>query len=127
MTNNSIEDLKRELTESQAQSHGLARRVVEAETKLEVAERDLTASNAALDQMTADAVNFKAEVERLTKELDAWDYGTRAKREQARAEKAEAEVAKINHQLLNTESDLIQSQAEVERLKESLKAWTTID
>jgi chromosome segregation ATPase len=205
--------LERELAESQAQSHGLARRVVEAETKLEaeianrkkccqdgnalsdelfdrqrelkalqakikeiraalgddgrrthneilelafkasgwkiwkekyidlknahIAEgqdpagtiwehadklqKELKASNAALEQMTEDAVNFKAEVERLKKELDVWDYGTRAKREQARAEKAEAEVAKINHQLLNTESDLIQSQAEVERLRSQLK------
>ena len=34
------------------------------------------------------------EVERLTKELAAWDYGTRAEREQKRAEKAEAENAK---------------------------------
>jgi ribosome-binding ATPase YchF (GTP1/OBG family) len=48
----------------------------------------------------------QAEVARLKKELDAWDYGTRAKREQEARKKAEAEV---------------------ERLKESLKAWTTID
>jgi len=41
MTNNSTEDLKRELAESQAQSHGLARRVVEAETKVEVAEAEV--------------------------------------------------------------------------------------
>jgi PAS domain-containing protein len=33
--------LERELNESQAQSHGLARRVVEAETKLEVVQRQL--------------------------------------------------------------------------------------
>jgi hypothetical protein len=52
----------------------------------------------------------KAEVERLKKELDAWDYGTRAKREQEARKKAEAEVAKLNHQLLKTESDLLQSQ-----------------
>lgn len=51
-----------------------------------------------------------AEVDRLKKELAAWDYGTRAEREQKRAEKAEAEVAKLNHQLLKTESDLLQSQ-----------------
>ena len=37
------QQLERELTESQAQSHGLARRVVEAETKLEIVERDLAA------------------------------------------------------------------------------------
>jgi len=43
-------------------------------------ERELTAS--------------RAEVERLKKELAAWDYGTRAEREQKRAEKAEAECAK---------------------------------
>jgi hypothetical protein len=36
----------------------------------------------------------KAEVERLKKELADWDYGTRAKREQERAEKAEAECEK---------------------------------
>jgi transposase len=64
--------LTQELAECQAQSHGLARRVVEAETKLEVAERDLTASNAALDQMTEDAVNLNAEVERLKDSLKAW-------------------------------------------------------
>jgi septal ring factor EnvC (AmiA/AmiB activator) len=52
----------------------------------------------------------KAEVESLKKELDAWDYGTRAKREQEARKKAEAEVAKLNHQLLKTESDLLQSQ-----------------
>jgi regulator of replication initiation timing len=34
---------------------------------------------------------LKAEVERLRNELSDWDYGTRAKREQERAEKAEAE------------------------------------
>jgi len=34
------QELERELTESQAQSHGLARRVVEAEMKLEIAEND---------------------------------------------------------------------------------------
>jgi len=61
------QQLEQELTESQAQSHGLARRVVEAETMLEVAERDLAASNSALDQMTEDAVTLKVEVERLKK------------------------------------------------------------
>lgn len=35
----------------------------------------------------------KAEVERLKKELSEWDYGTRAKREQERAEKFK-EIAK---------------------------------
>jgi predicted RNase H-like nuclease (RuvC/YqgF family) len=35
------------------------------------------------------------ELERLKKELAAWDYGTRAKREQERAEKAEAEVERL--------------------------------
>jgi hypothetical protein len=37
----------------------------------------------------------KAEVERLKKELDAWDYGTRAKREQEARKKAEAEVERL--------------------------------
>jgi hypothetical protein len=39
-------ELERELNESQAQSHGLTRRVVEVEMKLEVAERDLAALKA---------------------------------------------------------------------------------
>lgn len=34
----------------------------------------------------------KAEVERLQKELDAWDYGTRAKREQEARKKSEANL-----------------------------------
>lgn len=37
----------------------------------------------------------KAEVERLRNELSDWDYGTRAKREQTRAERAEAEVERL--------------------------------
>ena len=37
----------------------------------------------------------KAEVARLKKELDAWDYGTRAKREQEARKKAEAEVERL--------------------------------
>jgi ribosome-binding ATPase YchF (GTP1/OBG family) len=37
----------------------------------------------------------EADVERLKQELAAWDYGTRAKREQERAEKAEAEVERL--------------------------------
>jgi chromosome segregation ATPase len=36
-----IANLERELADSQAQSHGIARRVVEAETKLEVAQKQL--------------------------------------------------------------------------------------
>jgi hypothetical protein len=43
----------------------------------------------------------KAEVERLKKELDAWDYGTRAEREQKRAEKAEEEVERLRSILQN--------------------------
>jgi hypothetical protein len=53
---------------------------------------------------------LREEVERLKKELAAWDYGTRAEREQEARKKAEAEVAKLNHQLLKTESALLQSQ-----------------
>jgi predicted RNase H-like nuclease (RuvC/YqgF family) len=41
----------------------------------------------------------EAEVERLKKELADWDYGTRAKREQERAEKAEAEVERLKEKL----------------------------
>ena len=93
-------------------------------------------------ELERELATSRAEVERLKKELDTWDYGTRAEREQKRAEKAGAEVAKLNHQLLKAESDLLQSQdinsfldtefriackraekaeAEVERLKELLK------
>jgi hypothetical protein len=42
---------------------------------------------------------LKAEVERLKKELDAWDYGTRAKREQEARKKAEAEVESLREKL----------------------------
>jgi colicin import membrane protein len=41
----------------------------------------------------------QAEVERLKRELDAWDYGTRAKREQEARKKAEAEVERLRSQL----------------------------
>jgi len=41
----------------------------------------------------------QAEVERLTKELAAWDYGTRAKREQDARKKAESEVERLKSQL----------------------------
>jgi len=114
------QDLERELAESQAQSHGLARRVVEAETKLEVAEQqirncleiidddakekselkdEVAKINHQLLNTESDLIQSQAEVERLKKELDAWDYGTRAKREQSRAEKAEAEVERLRSQL----------------------------
>jgi chromosome segregation ATPase len=43
----------------------------------------------------------QAEVERLKKELAAWDYGTRAEREQKRAEKAEAEVERLKEAMLS--------------------------
>lgn len=49
----------------------------------------------AIEMLRDERDELEAEVERLTKELDAWDYGTRAKREQARAEKAEAEVERL--------------------------------
>ena len=62
------------------------------------------------DKLQKEIKETKAEVERLKKELADWDYGTRAEREQKRAEKAEADVAKLNHQLLKTESELLQSQ-----------------
>ncbi len=41
----------------------------------------------------------QAEVERLKKELDAWDYGTRAKREQEARKKAETEVESLREKL----------------------------
>jgi len=114
------QQLERELAESQAQSHGLVRRVVEAETKLEVAEQqirncleiidddakekselkdEVAKINHQLLNTESDLIQSQAEVERLKKELDAWDYGTRAKREQSRAEKAEAEVERLRSQL----------------------------
>ena len=46
----------------------------------------------------------KAEVERLTKELADWDYGTRAKREQDARKKAEAEVERLGKLLFETRS-----------------------
>jgi len=41
----------------------------------------------------------KAEVERLTKELADWDYGTRAKREHDARKKGEAEIERLKSQL----------------------------
>jgi len=41
----------------------------------------------------------EAEVERLTKELAEWDYGTRAKREQDARKKGEAEIERLKSQL----------------------------
>jgi hypothetical protein len=56
-----------------------------------------------LDHLLAGAseTNHKLGVEVLVlkKELAAWDYGTRAKREQERAEKAEAEAIQLKAQL----------------------------
>lgn len=46
-------------------------------------------------QLERELAESKAEVDRLKKELSAWDYGTRAKREQERAKKAEAEVERL--------------------------------
>jgi hypothetical protein len=45
-----------------------------------------------IEMLTDERDELDAEVDRLKKELDAWDYGTRAKREQTRAEKAEANL-----------------------------------
>jgi len=47
-----------------------------------------------LTEQTERAEKAEAEVERLKKELADWDYGTRAEREQKRAEKAEVERLK---------------------------------
>jgi chromosome segregation ATPase len=62
-------------------------------------ERELNDSNDNLMrtqiEMQLEIDRGEAEVERLTKELAMWDYGTRAKRELERAEKAEAEVEKL--------------------------------
>jgi hypothetical protein len=51
------------------------------------------------DYLTQGLAASKAEVERLKKELADWDYGTRAKREQERAERAEAEVERLRDAL----------------------------
>jgi len=44
-------ELELELAASQAQSHGLARRVVESEMKLEIANKDLRASEAEVERL----------------------------------------------------------------------------
>ena len=66
----------------------------------------------------------QAEVERLKKELAAWDYGTRAAREQKRAEKAEAELLQSQdiNSFLDTEFRIAtkraeKAESEVERLR----------
>jgi regulator of replication initiation timing len=73
---------------------------------VEKLESELAASQAESEsrrQSLAFALNetkkVEAEVERLKKELDAWDYGTRAEREQKRAEKAEAEIDRLRELL----------------------------
>jgi hypothetical protein len=53
-------------------------------------------------EMQLEIDKAEAEVERLKKELADWAYGTRAKREQERAEKAEAEVERLKEQLEST-------------------------
>lgn len=58
-------------------------------------------------QLERELNEAKAEVERLTKVLSAWDYGTRAKREQEAGKKAEAEVERLK--------------ANLRQLKESIK------
>ena len=59
------------------------------------------------DQLAAS----QAEVERLTKEGELYQAANAdVKRIAKERNKAEAEVAKLNHQLLKTESDLLQSQ-----------------
>ena len=66
------QDLERELAESQAQSHGLARRVVEAETKLEVAEQQIRNCLEIIDDDALEKSELKDEVERLKESLKAW-------------------------------------------------------
>jgi predicted RNase H-like nuclease (RuvC/YqgF family) len=57
-------------------------------------------------QLERELAASEAEVERLKEELAAWDYGTRAKREQERAEKAEAEVERLRKQLATAHEEL---------------------
>jgi len=62
------------------------------------------------------AEKAEAEVERLKKELDAWDYGTHAKREQERAKKAEADVEFWKGKSYEAEEMEGKHEAEVDRL-----------
>jgi exonuclease VII large subunit len=52
-------------------------------------------------QLERELAASQAEVERLKKELDAWDYGTRAKREQEARKKAEAEVERLKEAMIS--------------------------
>ncbi|MFZ0617039.1 MAG: hypothetical protein WAN16_11425 [Chthoniobacterales bacterium] len=74
---------------------------------------------------------LRAEVESLKKELSDWDYGTRAKREQERAERAESEVERLRAYLLTalnistwtlgnsiSNDQFQQFQAEIRRIKD---------
>jgi hypothetical protein len=64
----------------------------------------------------------QAEGERLKKELADWDYGTRAKREQERAEKAEAEAERLDHLLADASETNHKLAAEVLVLKKQVAA-----
>jgi peptidoglycan hydrolase CwlO-like protein len=79
------------------------------------------------DKLQKEIKETKAEVERLKKELADWDYGTRAEREQKRAEKAEAELSMwrdggIMHE--NHSNEIDELKAEVERLRSVLQNLT---
>jgi chromosome segregation ATPase len=87
--------LQKELKETKAEAAKLNNQLLKTESDL-LQSQDI---NSFLDTefriACKRAEKAEAEVERLKKELDAWDYGTRAKREQEARKKAEAEVERL--------------------------------
>lgn len=73
-------------------------------------------------------VKAQTEVERLKKELAAWDYGTRAKREQERAEKAEANLRRAIEiaEALSSELYFPDFVAEIASMKTSLSSPSSL-
>jgi Skp family chaperone for outer membrane proteins len=92
-------EIERELAASKAEVERLLERA-------ENAEADLIRTQI---EMQLDLDKSEEEVERLKKELAAWDYGNRAEREQKRAEKAEEEVERLREQLAKAHEELCQA------------------
>ena len=67
-------------------------------------------------------INLESEILVLKKELSNWDYGTRAKREQERAEKAECAVKEIRNALGD---DGRRTHKEVLELAKKASQWRT--
>jgi len=111
-----IADLEGELQESKAQSHGLARRVVEAETKLEA---EIEHIKTLLKNPSAVHINtLRGTIAGLS--WDGYEHilGPHPCRE--RAEKAEAEVEFWKAKAYEAEEMEGKHEAEVERLKRQL-------